>query len=286
MMQIFKVSVFSLLLLSLLHASQSRACTIFTATKDDKVLFAANEDQPRNNSYMVVDKEGPLGILYFATDSRKYDWLEMQMGINEKGLMYDLNWIPEEDLIPEPNKIVQDKVWAVTKAMQTSSTIDEVIEIIFAHNWGSSIAYQLHFADRHGDAVVIHPDGNGRLTHTRMDKKKGYLVSSNYNPAKQSIIRFGKKRQQTAEALLSELPTRSLTPEYMSEVLEATHQNNRFFNNPKTLFSAVFDPNAMQVFVYFARDFDNPAVLDIKEELDRVEKREQITLPQLLLQRK
>jgi len=73
------------------------ACTIFTDSQGDRVLFAGNEDQSPTESYLLVDTQGPIGVLYLATP-----WLEHplipQMGMNEEGLCYDTNWIPNEAL--------------------------------------------------------------------------------------------------------------------------------------------------------------------------------------------
>lgn len=278
-----KYWVFFLTVFLLMFVREARSCTIFTATDGERVLFAGNEDQPRNVSYLVTNTTGHFGVLYFATESKKYDWLEMQMGINEMGLMYDLNWIPKEALIPEPDKIAQTQVWAVSKAMQQASSVDEVLDILFSHNWGDSIAYQLHFADSSGDAVIIHPGSNGKLTYTRIDKYKGYLVSTNFNPIKKKGWRWGLKRHQLAEAMLSELNSGSeINLEFMASVLDATHQNNSWFNNPKTLFSVVFDPKALKAYLYYERKFRKPYMLDVKAELAKTDGIDQLKLSELV----
>jgi hypothetical protein len=77
----------------------------------------------------------------------------MMKGINEMGLSYDMNWIPTEKLIPHPEKKPQDQ-WAIKHIMKNFTTVEEVLSIIFTYNWGNSIFYQIHFADKYGDAVA------------------------------------------------------------------------------------------------------------------------------------
>lgn len=104
----------------------------------------------------------------------------MQMGVNEKGLVYDINSIGKETLVHVPNTIKQ-KEWVLVALMKEAGTVDELLGKIFKYDWGTSIAYQIHITDRFGDAAIIHPGKNGRLTFTRIDKNKGYIISTNFN---------------------------------------------------------------------------------------------------------
>jgi len=160
---IVKLIVFVSLILSLLVVPTTIACTIITASNGETVMFGGNEDQTfKNSSFLVVDTSGKFGVVYFATPWTN-EPLVMQMGINEMGLSYDANWIPKEKLKPHPERKAQNE-WAVTKLMKEVSTVEEVLSRIFTYNWEDSISYQVHIADKSGDAVVIHPGTNGELT--------------------------------------------------------------------------------------------------------------------------
>ena len=59
--------VLLILLFSLsLETYSASACTIFTATQGETVLFAGNEDQRPNDAYIIVDTSGTYGVVYVA----------------------------------------------------------------------------------------------------------------------------------------------------------------------------------------------------------------------------
>jgi hypothetical protein len=240
------------------------ACTIFTASHGESVFFGANEDQRPNSSFLVVDKRGTLGVVYFATPWKKWP-LVMQMGINEMGLSFDNNWIMKEKLTPHPERTPQYE-WAVTQLMQQASTVEEVLAKIFTYNWGDSISYQIHFADKSGDAVVIHPGADDELTYSRKPKGNGYLISTNFNLANldKKMWSFLRYRYKTADEMLSTIGTQNnLTVAFMASVLKATHQKWIF----KTLYSVVYDLSKLRIYLYFDRQFDTPYNIDVKSEL-------------------
>ena len=155
------------------------ACTIFTDSQGDQVFFAGNEDQSPNESYLLVDTEGPIGVVYFATPWQEHPLIP-QMGMNEHGLCYDSNWIPNESLNSDTD-FTRYEDWPVPHLMRECSTVDEVLSQALGYNWGSSISYQMHFADATGDAAVIHPGADGEMTFTRKPDGDGHLVSTNFN---------------------------------------------------------------------------------------------------------
>ena len=78
--------------------------------------------------------------------------------------------------------------WVITQLMQEVSTVAEVLTEIFKYNWGDSLSYQVHFADKSGDAVIVYPGLNGELTFSRRSKEGNYLITTNYNHARRSQI--------------------------------------------------------------------------------------------------
>ncbi len=148
-----------LLLISSIDVSVTIACTIVTVSNGETVLFGGNEDQTSNSSFLVVDTSGTFGVVYFATPWKQWP-LVRQMGINEMGLSYDCNWIPREELTPHPERNSQSE-WVVIKLMKEASTVEEVLSKIFTYNFGDSMEYQIHFADKSGNAAVIHPGADG-----------------------------------------------------------------------------------------------------------------------------
>ena len=227
-----------------------------------------------------MDKRGKLGVIYFATPWKQWPLVE-QSGINEKGLCFDINWIPKEDLIPQPDKLRQNE-WVITQLMQEVATVEELLEKIFAYNWGDSISYQVHFVDRSGDAVIIYPDLNGELTFSRRARGSNYLISTNYNHARRLRaswlgldfpykLLFDSKFRAAEDMLLGRDPEHDLSAEFMGSVLEATHRN-WWFNTPlsiKTVYSTIFDPRNLQIYLYLNRQFDHSHMIDVQQELSK-----------------
>ena len=279
------VKLFVFLFIPLLIVSKTIACTIFTATNGEIVMFGGNEDQTPNSSFLVVDNSGTFGVVYFATPWKEMP-LVMQMGINEMGLCYDANWIPKEKLNPHPERKSQ-REWAVTQLMREVSTVEEVLSKIFTYNWGDSIEYQIHIADKSGDAAVIHPGTNGELTYTRKSKGDGYLISTNFNLAKLDkgnwSSSYSSDRYETANKMLSNIGIQNdLTVEFMASVLKATH---RRYGRVKTLYSAVYDLQNLDIYLYYDRQFDSPYKLDVKKELAKTTYRRKVSLTDLISNR-
>jgi len=293
MKTIIKLSIYGFLFISLLDTSSTVACTIITVSNSRTVLFAGNQDWFPVDSYLVVDKTGKLGVVFFAHPAKSYELLMMK-GINEKGLSYDFNWIPKEKLIPHPERDTQFE-WAILTHMRDSSTVEEILSKLLTYNFGNSIDYQIHFADRSGNAVVIYPGTDGELTYSRKPKGNGYLITTNFNHARRekaswsaldyfySILFDG--TYQTADKMLSKVVDQDdLTVEFMASVLWATHRN-WFFNtrfSVKTLFSTVCDLKNLKIYLYYKRQFDKPYVLDLKNELAKTDIYRKVSLKELV----
>ena len=273
--------VYIFMLLSFLFIKQTSACTIFTATKGKTVLFAANEDQTSNISYLVVDPTGKYGVIFFATPTAELP-LVMQMGINEKGLSYDINSISLEKLNPVPSAI-QQKEWAIVTLMREVDSVNAMLDKFFTYDWGTSISYQIHIADRFGDAAVIHPGQDGKLTYTRIDKNKGYLVSANFNVRDKSFNTFLPGRYKTADSELKNLSGEAaLTQDFMASVLEKTHQDGGWINPYRSIFSVVFNLTSLDIRFYYDSKFDKPYLLNVRSELSKTTEKKIIPLPEVI----
>ena len=283
MKSIIRLSIIGLLVISSIDVYVTNACTIVTASSGETVLFGGNEDQTSNSSYLVVDTSGSFGVVYFATPWKQYP-LARQMGINEMGLCYDANWIPREKLNPHPERHPQSE-WVGVKLMKEVSTVEEVLTKIFTYDFGDSIEYQIHFADKSGDAIVVHPGSNGELTYTRKPKGDGYLISTNFNLAQLDKGNWSCSRYKTADNMLSKIrDQRELTVEFLASVLNATHQNQLFW--VKTLYSAIYDLKKLRIYLYYDRQFDKPYELDVKNELAKTKDYRKVSLKKLVSLRK
>lgn len=280
MKAIKKLSLLFFLFNSLVVIHPAFSCTIISASDGETIFFGGNQDQDPATSFLVVDNSGPYGVIFFATPWQDYP-LVMMKGINEMGLSYDMNWIPTEKLIPHPEKKPQDQ-WAIKHIMDNFTTVEEVLSIIFTYNWGNSIFYQIHFADKYGDAVVIHVGTNHELDFTRKPEGIGYLVSTNFNLARLENGDWSCWRYKTADKMLSKIgPQDDLKLDSIVSILKATSQSS-------TIYSTVFDVKMLKIYLFYdpqfkvPLQFEVPYVLDVKKELAETRDYRKIPLTDLI----
>ncbi len=238
------------------------ACTIFTIKKDGAVLMAGNQDQAPATEYLVIDHTGKYGVVFIATPSAANP-MTNQMGVNEQGLSYAINAIPNEKLVDVPGAIRQDE-WALVKLMRETGSVKELLDRFFTYDWGTSFAYQIQVADRSGDAAVIHPGKDGRLTFTRIDKAQNYLVSTNFNVRDAATQGLISPRYLTASSRLKDLMAQNrVSQKSVVPVLEATRQDWGFVSPVRTIYSTVSDLNTLDIDIYLDGKFDRAYRLNV-----------------------
>lgn len=265
----FKVFAMLALLVMLLgltaHGKPAKpeSCTIFTASYGDTVLFGNNEDWINPNTYywVIGPKTSKYGGVYFGFDNRY-----PQGGINEKGLAFDWNALPEAPLNPHPElRPLPGKpgLWILERC----ATVQEAIDLAKQYAWGSSLGAQLHLADATGDAVVISAGPDGELAFTRKQTGDGQLVSTNFNLANPKDGGFPCRRYDTATAMLENIEEEDdLTVDYVRSILDAVHQEGASVN---TVYSNVFDLRNGLIYLYHWHQFDEVVTLNVAEEVAR-----------------
>ena len=261
-----RLSVICLLLLSLVSvsASATEACTILTATQDDRVFFGNNEDYSNPDTYywVVPPGNGTYGGVFFG-----FDDLWPQGGVNEMGLAFDINALPEAPLNPNPELPgLYDYEGYI--ALKNCATVDEAVELLSGYDWGEAMWGQIHLADAKGDAVVISAGPDGELSFTRKERGDGALVSTNFNLAfTPDDERTGLCcRYDEAVELLEACGDGGLTSEFVRGVLDAVHVEGAYSN---TLYSSVFDLRNGVIDVYYFHQYDEAVRLVVADELAR-----------------
>ncbi|NMH89008.1 carcinine hydrolase/isopenicillin-N N-acyltransferase family protein [Flavivirga algicola] len=254
------------------------SCTIFSASFGDKVFFGNNEDYYKPKTYLWTDPATTenYGCVYLGFKNYAH-----QGGINEKGLCFDANALPESKLNPhfelEPPPVYEPPyedyiIWLPVLILRKAATVEEAIEIAGKYqrkNWypdSGAISYQLNFADAKGDAVVISVDENGELAFTRKKKDENYLISTNYNKANpENALEYPCQRYNKAEEMLEAISSeKELSVDYFKSILDSVHEEG-VFNN--TLYSNIFDLKNGIIYLYHWHQFDEVAVLKVNEEL-------------------
>lgn len=251
------------------------SCTIFSASFGDKVLYGNNEDYNNPKTYysIVPRSEGNYGGVYFG-----FDDFFPQGGVNEKGLAYDANALPEAKLNEREELPVPPDEWAVTTMMKKASTVEEAIEIANCFqrsNWGIPMKYQVNLADATGDAVVISAGPDGELAFTRKKPGDGFLVSTNFNRANtKNAFSHPCRRYDKAYEMLEKIKNEDeLTVDYFKSILDSTHAES---GNINTLYSNVYDLRNGIIYLYHWHQFDEAVKLNVSELVGKGEYRSRI----------
>lgn len=254
------------------------SCTIFSASVGDKVLFGNNEDynEPKTYYWTEPASDENLGAVYLGFENYSY-----QGGINEKGLCFDANALPDSKINPHAELSTpplhkppyeEYAIWAPVLILRKAATVEEAIKIggqYQRRNWdynSGNLGYQINFADAKGDAVVISVDETGELAFTRKKKSDTYLVSTNFNKANpENAFDYPCRRYTIATAMLERLNKENdLSVDYFKSILDSTHVEGTF---TKTLYSNIFDLSNGIIYLYHWHQFDEVAVLKVDEEL-------------------
>jgi hypothetical protein len=125
---------------------------------------------------------------------------------------------------------------------------------------------QWNYVDESGAAVVVTAtDGEVVFVHNENDS---YLVSTNFNRADPSSHYFSYPcwRYDTAVDVLEEIQNEDeLTVEVCRDILDSTHFEKNAINNIETLYSNIFDPVQLDIYLYYLHDFQDTRKFNLVE---------------------
>ncbi|WP_281612611.1 hypothetical protein [Flammeovirga sp. SubArs3] len=254
------------------------SCTIFSASIGNQTLFGNNEDYFDPDTYLWTEPatRGNYGCIYLGFKDYSH-----QGGINEKGLCFDANALPDvkinlhKELLQPPHYDVpydQYEIWLPVLILRRAATIQEAIDIAQKYqknNWYPSsdgVGYQLNFADAQGDAVVMSVDQSGELAFTRKNKDAYFLISTNYNKANpNNALEYPCHRYTVSEEMLSTITKENdITVSFFKNILDRVHQEGIF---SRTLYSNIFDLQRGIIYLYYQHEYEEVVILHVKDEL-------------------
>ena len=237
------------------------SCTVFAVSKDHAAFLASNEDYEIRDSYWWTEpgEEGDFDVLYYGLDD-----LRPRGGMNEEGLCYDATGLPHALLNRHFDRTPLTVHFPII-ALRECTTVEEVVALAGTYDWGRRMYYQVMFADATGDAVVISPGADGELAYTRKQEGNSYVAITNFNCADTDHGDYPCDRYETATLMLDAAQANGvLGPEICGSILERVSQTEA---EAYTLYSSICDPVNKQIHLYYMRQYDHVAVLDVSEEL-------------------
>jgi hypothetical protein len=181
-------------------------------------------------------------------------------------LAYDANGLPRVDVSPHSERLPVSGGYTSypIHILHECATVEEVITWVSTHRRYPYMHDQLHFADATGDAVVISAGKDGEVVFTRKPRGDGFLVSTNFNVAYPSSGFC--PRYDRAQELLGQLLNQGdqLTTQDAANVLDAVHMEGVAGWTIESLTADL--PNGV-VYLYYFHQFDQPVVLNVKEEI-------------------
>jgi hypothetical protein len=229
----------------ILAAAQSLACTVFTITSGERVLFCDNEDFSNHCTriWFVPGSATKHGCVYMGFDD---GW--GQNGCNAKGLAY--GWVAgfKEQWQRQPTtKIIEGK--PCHRMLETCATIEEAIAF-FERHWEESFSY--------GRLFVADCTGKSAILRAKDDNLHASIVTRSHAIGH----RFG-MRGDDATPLLAQISKPTLTD--AARLLEFTRQEGV----NATKYSVVFDLKTCDIWLYRFPKQAEPVHFNLGIELDK-----------------
>ncbi len=247
------------------------SCTIFTAAIGDTVYFGNNEDYKLENAYLwympnqtIYGRFGSpfemYGSVFLGFDNNDYPDVDTweQGGMNEHGLCFDANGLPDRDL--HMSGLFPITTHALAQVLWDCKNVTEVIAWYQTHRW-FTMGGQIHYADSTGEAVVVSANATGHWAFAR--KNSTYLVSTNFNLA-DFDGHYPCNRYTTATQMLGEITTENdLTVSACANILYEVHQEGEY----ATKYSNIFDTVNLDIYFNHGEKYSEQTKINLMERL-------------------
>ena len=257
----------------------SSSCTIFTASIGDTVYFGSDKDYKYNNAYRWYIPAQNVSTQYFGVkeiygavffgfdnnnDSNVDGW--EQGGMNEYGLCYDGNGLPDVPLNLDVMNSYPYTPNALAQVLWDCKTVEEVITWYQNIKWSGNMGGQIHYADSTGDAVVVGVNSAGQWVFTRIET--AYLVSTNFNLNDTTHGSYPCNRYDTATQMLGEITVEEdLTVASCADILYEVHQEGTY----ATKYSNICDPVNLDFYFNCGENFTESEKFNLIDKLAETE---------------
>jgi hypothetical protein len=254
-----KIFTILLIFIFLILQNNISACTGFTASQGDKVLFGNNEDWFDPDPYIIIhpSEYNRYGRLYieFRWPPENPRYYVSFTGINDQGLCFDSFLHPQ--LLPTQSR---EKPYfngdIMEYCLETCSKVEEVIHIFNSYNLEFMENFQYFIVDRFGNSAIIEGD-------EIIYKNRNFQVITNFLQSNPSHGWYPCWRYEKAVEMLENME--NLSVEYFTEICNATHQEGSY----PTIYSYVNDLESNMMYLYHYYDYNKKVVIDINEEIQK-----------------
>lgn len=226
------------------------ACTIISAAMKGVVLVGANEDY--SNPFVRIWFNPATRDRYGSVCIGLPD-LQPQAALNEHGLFFD--YTAQEGI--DPSKLALKNPYRgdiLFEALGKCKNIEEVLVFLRKHDY--AIPSQALIADATGRSIIVNAE-------TIVEKTASFQVNTNFNISRLRDKSYSCWRYDLAE---KELSNRSdISIDIFRKILQRTSQEGM----TGTMYSTICDLKKGVMYVYLYRNFDEPYVIDLKKELDK-----------------
>jgi hypothetical protein len=236
---------------SLLCFEAGFCCTVVSCSRKGKVFAAANEDDYTSTLYSRIWFNPATNDRYGTVCFGLPD-LQSQAIMNEYGLFVDFT--AQSGIDPAKFNLKHPYYGDLFfEILGKCKTVKEALAFLQIHDY--ALGSQALLADAEGNSVIINAGA-------KVMKEGNYQINTNFNI---SDLKKGvsDRRYDIANSILSK--PADLSVSYLKTLLDRTHQEG----NLTTIYSYVFDIKMGLIYVYFFHNFNNVYVIDIKKELKK-----------------
>lgn len=249
----------ALILMLSLIVSNLYACTSIIASNSTTTLVGSNEDwdDPFTRMSFVKPQTGSFGKVYLGyRDS-------YEACLNDQGLYSTGFTAPTRRVVSSLNKKEIKPETLRDIAMNTCTTINEVVKLYKKYNLSFLRDRQLLFADKSGNSVIIEGDDF-------VFKKGPYQIVTNFYQSSTEEKFYNCDRYQIASEMLG--TSKDISTNLFKKILSATHSEN----DSPTLYSGIFDLKKGTFNLYHFHDFENVRVFNLEDEFKKMGAQKQV----------
>jgi len=252
------------------------SCTIFTVAVGDTVLFGNNEDYlqrdlyqwyiPSQNITVLGENKTIYGAVFVGFVNREEGGIYPQGGMNEHGLMYDVNGLPALAISENLTGSVCYSDYVLCTSLWNCKDVEEVIKWFKNHRWDGQVGGQIHYGDASGEAVVVSVNpSTSKWAFTK--KNSTYIVSTNFNLNDTSNAHdYPCERYNTATQMLDDIiDEEDLTVQACADLLYAVHQEGMY----STLYSNIFDPVNLDLYFNYGDNYHKQKKINLLDSISQ-----------------